>query len=103
MEPRPIGPPPCQPVQCKTCILRDNGAHWPVGPEKMAEIYAYTIRGKTHLCHSRPSRGPRKLACRGLRDWQLMIWHRLGIIDEPTDEALAAPMVKHDLCLPINH
>jgi hypothetical protein len=59
------------PVMCHSCIMRQD------------EIMAYTLRGQTHLCHNNPH-----CACRGMRDYQLKLWHRMGIIESPTDEAL---------------
>lgn len=83
-------------VQCATCIFGDRPA---VGPERLAEIQTYLITGKTHLCHhadieqaDKAARKRVKMACRGARDWQLQIWHRMGILPEPTDAALAAAM-----------
>ena len=35
----------------------------------------------------------RTVICRGGRDWQLQVWHRMGLITAPTDEALTAKMV----------
>lgn len=93
-KPKPKGPPPCQPVKCKSCIFGDTS---PITEYRLAEIVRYLLKGTTHLCHSRPSRGPRKLACRGGRNIQLKTWHAMGLIEEPTDEALAAAMKALDL------
>ena len=93
-KPKPKGPPPCQPVKCKSSIFGDNS---PISDFRLGEIVEYLIHGRTHLCHSRPSRGPRKLACRGGRNIQLKTWHARGYIDEPTDDALAAAMKALDL------
>ena len=42
----------------------------------------------SQVCHGTegPNREPRSL-CRGMRDVQLQIFHRMGLLDEPTDEA----------------
>lgn len=72
-----------RPVQCPTCVFRRGGL--PLRPGRLGEIQAYLIEGRTHLCHSPPRD---KFACRGGRDYQLTIWYRLGIIAEPTDDAL---------------
>lgn len=84
-----------QPRQCHTCIFRP--AQQVVCPQRLAEIQAYLLQGNTHLCHSpdqaEPASHKRNThACRGGRDWQLQIWHRLGFLDQPTDEALDLAM-----------
>lgn len=84
---------PCQKTMCATCIFREDGAALPLRPGRLAEIQAYLIQGQAHLCHSGPVAGrSADRICRGSRNYQLMIWHRLGILPEPTDEALAAEM-----------
>jgi hypothetical protein len=50
----------------------------------MAEIIQYLCQGSQHICHTHPDR-----ACRGGRDLQLQVFAVLGMIAEPTDEALA--------------
>jgi len=59
--------PPVQPAQCGSCIFRENH------PE---------------------AEGRRKtIICRGGRDWQLQVWHRIGLNEAPTDEAQTVKMV----------
>lgn len=83
------------PAQCATCVFRTDGNAIDLKPGRVEQIKAYLINGTSHICHAgghvRGSRGkgPR-LACRGGRDWQLQIWHGMGILDAPTDEALEA-------------
>jgi hypothetical protein len=85
--------PPCQPAQCKTCIFREDGKQLDLAPGRLDQIKAYLIRGTPHRCHGPALAGKRtKIHCRGGRDFQLMIWARLGIIPEPTDAALAEAM-----------
>lgn len=76
---------PVRATQCATCIFRPDG--FQLSPGRMAEIQAYTLEGKPHLCHT-----TKRLACRGSRDYALAIWHRMGLIRAPTDEALAEAM-----------
>lgn len=69
-------------------IRQMAGATTVKGPaERLAEIQAYLLTGKTHLCHTDESR-----ACRGGRDFQLQCWARMGLISEATDEALERAM-----------
>lgn len=61
-------------------------------PGRLDEIKSYLISGTNHLCHT-PHKGRRNaLACRGGRDFQLQCWHRMGVLDDPTDASLAAKM-----------
>lgn len=86
---------PAQPVQCATCIFRSpREGGTPLRPQRLAEIQMYLLNGTNHLCHSARGKkgGQRKVACRGGREFQLTIWHRLGMISEPTEEALCAEM-----------
>jgi hypothetical protein len=71
------------PVMCHSCIMRQYEHALHLNPGRLNEIMAYTLRGQTHLCHNNPH-----CACRGMRDYQLKLWHRMGIIESPTDEAL---------------
>ncbi|ABW31925.1 hypothetical protein [Acaryochloris marina] len=72
------------PAQCKSCIFRspeDGGLV--LGDDRTTEITEYLCSGKQHICHTNP-----ELACRGGRDIQLRVFAALGMIDQPTDEAL---------------
>lgn len=77
------------PVQCETCIFRDV-QHF-VSPARLQVIKNYLIAGERHVCH-KPSSMRNDVACRGGRNLQLLIWHRMGFIDAPTDDALYAAM-----------
>jgi hypothetical protein len=77
---------PVNAVQCSTCVFRpprDGGIH--LTPARHAEIRQNLLNGINQICHHGS-----KSICRGGRDYQLEIFHRLGLIDAPTDEALAA-------------
>jgi hypothetical protein len=88
------GATPVRAHQCASCIFRYDGNQVELRPDRLADIQGYLIRGRTHLCHEPDAKGRRDaLACRGGRDFQLQIWHRLGLLPEPTDEALRAKMV----------
>lgn len=89
-------PPPCTPVRnrkCATCVLRPGAERW-LGIDRLGEIQSNAIRGVNQLCHSALDRRGRQrpIVCRGAREYQLMIWCRMGLIDAPTDEALASRM-----------
>jgi hypothetical protein len=70
-------------------VFREDGRQCQLRPGRLDEIRAYLIGGTPHLCHHAPEN---RFACRGGRDYQLMIWHRLGMISAPTDGALAEAM-----------
>jgi len=76
-------------TQCATCPFREDGKGLDLGAAKMSEITAYLIKGQNHFCHS-DSRN--RTICRGGRNYQLSVWHRLGLISEPTDEAVRQAM-----------
>ena len=65
---------------CDTCVFREGQKIVP--PQRVGEIQEYLIQGTNHVCHTTDK------ICRGARDYQLTIFHRMGIILEPTDEAL---------------
>lgn len=72
--------------QCATCPFLCTDL---LSPEKMAEIYVYLLSGTNHLCHSDRTNNT---VCLGGRKFQLTSWHCLGVISEPTNEALAIAM-----------
>lgn len=76
-------------TQCKSCPFQADGIK--LGIEKMSEIREYLVRGVNHFCHSDTTH---HAICRGGRNYQLEIWHRLSIIKEPTDGALHEAMIE---------
>jgi hypothetical protein len=78
---------------CKTCIFRPQGQRLEISPMRFAEIQEYLIQGQPHTCHTEnPREPPSGYVCRGARNYQLQIWHRYGMITEPTDAALETAM-----------
>lgn len=72
--------------QCKTCPFREGGDH-----RLRERIKGTVLTEASQLCHSEGPQGrPNTLLCRGARDWQLMILHRMGFLAAPTDAAWAA-------------
>ncbi len=72
--------------QCATCpfLWADS-----LLPEKMAEIHTYLLLGTNHLCNSDCTNNT---ICLGGRKFQLDVWYQMGVISEPTSEALAIAM-----------
>jgi hypothetical protein len=93
-RPKPPNPPPkVQPKQCATCIFRTDGNEVELNPGRLTEIQCYLAKGTPHECHTPQKLGQRKhIVCRGGRDFQLQIFHRMGLLDEPTDACLEAKM-----------
>lgn len=86
---------PSKPVmnkQCKSCIFRHDGNQVRLSSERMAEISSYLVKGTQHICHTPQAGSKDNLICRGGRDFQLQVFHRLGVIAEPTDESLSEAM-----------
>lgn len=71
------------PHACTTCIF---GVQSPIGPERLAAIQAFLLRGTNQICHTT------ERICRGGRDFQLTCWARLSILQEPTDACLYETM-----------
>lgn len=79
------------PTNCKTCPFREDG--WTDVRELLVER---ALNEGSPVCHSTGSTalvprskrasGRQKL-CRGARDLQLKMFHGLGVISAPTDEA----------------
>lgn len=76
--------------KCKTCVFRrEEEGGCPLAPGRREEIHAYVLTGVNQLCHHEDN----KKICRGGRELQLQIWHRLGFIEAPTDAALRKAMI----------
>lgn len=74
--------------QCATCPFRtdERGRH--ADPRLVNKIQVQCLSEASQICHHPALEGkPETHLCRGARDFQLTIFHRLGIIDAPTDEA----------------
>ena len=64
-----------QPVKCKTCP-------WRIGNQELiSKITTKVLSQSNHICHNHDTK-----ICRGSRDVQIEIFHRVGILEEPTDE-----------------
>lgn len=74
-------------TQCQSCPFRDDGIK--LRPAYLGQIYGYLLKGENHLCHAVRDD---KRVCFGGRQWQLEMFYRLGIIRNPTNEALAEAM-----------
>lgn len=76
-----------QKVKCKTCPWRDDS---PLAYLR-SELMATALTESNHLCHAPQLAGQEEhsVHCRGTRDHQLEVFHRMGVLEAPTDEAWA--------------
>lgn len=74
--------------QCQSCPLRtDKRGRYP-DPHLAASVQARAIAQASQICHHPRLKGKREThLCRGARDYQLMIFYRIGFLTEPTDKA----------------
>ena len=76
---------------CKSCPFAGSDPIQ-LSPERLNQIYrdVFTFSG-SHLCHSAGN----QMLCRGARDLQISLSHRLGFIKGPTDKAFQAELEKY--------
>lgn len=78
--------------QCATCPFREGSKY--AGLRN--ELAEHAMTKNSRICHSTGSNainrstGKKSLLCRGARDLQLAVFHGMGFISEPTDEAWEA-------------
>jgi hypothetical protein len=72
----------CNKAKCKTCIFHTNGKALPLQPGRLEEIKRYLIGQYSHLCHTTDK------TCYGALEYQAEMFHRLGVISDPTVECL---------------
>jgi hypothetical protein len=69
--------------QCATCPFRTNK-----DPQLVARIQKQCLTEASQICHHPALHDEKEFElCRGARNFQLEIFHRLGVIKAPTDEA----------------
>jgi hypothetical protein len=75
---------------CATCPFRP-GSKYAYLQDGLTDS---ALKDKSRICHSTGSNnainkrtGKPSMLCRGARDIQLTVFHALGVIDAPTDEA----------------
>ena len=80
-----IGNFPVMKGMCKTCPFKEEH----VGAVEIANmVKARCMTEASQICHHPALHGKKEThLCRGARDYQLKIFHRMGFIDEPSDEA----------------
>jgi hypothetical protein len=78
---------------CPSCPFRKDERGREACPEVTFQVKSNALKGINQFCHSTPgggpgeTPGPKTKLCRGARDHAAMLFHRLGLLDAPTDEA----------------
>ena len=73
------------PTKCATCPFREGG------DAALRASVESRLLSASQICHHPRLNGHKEThLCRGARDFQLQLLHRLGFLAEPTDEAWAA-------------
>ena len=68
--------------QCSTCPFRPKG-----DVELASQVLQRSLMKASQICHHPKLKSKKEIhLCRGARDMQLTVLHRLGWIEEPTDE-----------------
>jgi len=78
---------PVRKTQCSTCVFKKlpNG-DW-FNPE-LAQLVEGRILSCSQICHHPRLHGKKETyLCRGTRDRQIELLHRMGFLPEPTNEA----------------
>lgn len=81
---------PVMAKQCSTCVFKtdENGRYIYKDLAKRVENRLLTV---SQICHHPALKGQKQThLCRGTRDRQITLMHRMGVIAAPTDEAWAA-------------
>jgi hypothetical protein len=74
--------------QCSTCPFRVDGIGRHPDPQLVSQIQLRCLVKASQICHHPRLQGkPETHLCRGARNYQLQIFHQLGLLDAPTDVA----------------
>lgn len=84
---------PVRKTQCKTCPFCEDG--W---TEVRELLEKRALMEASPICHctgdSLPESKGKPFICCGARDFQIQFFHRIGFIDEATDEAWNAKLLE---------
>ncbi len=90
-----VDPSNVMPETCPTCPWREDEGRLNLSPEHMKELLIQVLSISNQRCHAPALNGkPETRICRKARDIQLVVFHRLGVLTEPTDEAWAEALAK---------
>lgn len=81
---------PVMGAQCPTCPFRIDARGRHPDPQLVNQIQLRCLTKASQICHHPRLQGkPETHLCRGARNYQIEILHRLGLLDAPTDTAWA--------------
>ena len=81
---------PLMKKRCSTCPFNTNERGRHPCPELVDKIQRRCLSEASQICHHPRLGGkPETHLCRGARDFQLLMFYRMGLLDKPTDEAWA--------------
>jgi len=73
-------------AKCASCPFAEGGDR-----ELANKVLERTMFQASQICHHPALHGKKQThLCRGARDAQLVVLHRMGMLSEPTDEAFRA-------------
>lgn len=82
---------PVMASMCASCPFREGG-----DIHLRNQVLSRTILKASQICHHPALSGKKQThLCRGARDEQLTILHRLGMLPEPTDKAFAEASARY--------
>ncbi len=82
---------PVMAAKCESCPFREGG-----DIELRNKVMERTILTASQVCHHPRTHGKKEThLCRGARDEQLTILHRLGWLPEATDQAFAEASARY--------
>ena len=86
---------PVMKTQCATCLFRTDEKGKYRDTELLARLQVQCLSEASQICHH-PNLEDKKTThlCRGAGDYQLEIFHRIGILNEPTDVSWSEKTIK---------
>lgn len=82
---------PVMQKECSTCPFKKNEDGKNQNPKLVARIQQQVLQESSQICHHpRLSGKDETHLCRGARNFQLQIFHRIGFLEAPTDVAWKA-------------
>ena len=79
---------PVNEVCCTSCPFRERDDGRQQNPELASTVIGRIGLSSSQICHHPDLAGKESDSlCRGARDWQLTMLHRIGLISEVSDEA----------------
>lgn len=79
---------PVMQAKCPTCPFNKNRDGKEQLPDLADKVRRRCLTQASQICHHPRLKGKKQNhLCMGARDFQLQVFHRLGVLDEPTDAA----------------